>query len=47
MGQRISFKEKDIKKIEANFIKYGFLPLETSPMEISENIGSFLADDEC
>ena len=45
-GQELALKKKILKIIEANFIKYGFLPLETSPMEISENIGSFLADDE-
>ena len=45
-GKELALKKKILKIIEANFIKYGFLPLETSPMEISENIGSFLADDE-
>jgi len=45
-GKELALKKKLLKIIEANFIKYGFLPLETSPMEISENIGSFLADDE-
>ena len=32
--------------IENNFSKYGFDPLETPSFEISENIGSFLADDD-
>ena len=32
--------------IEKNFIKYGFDPLETPSFEISENIGSFLAEDD-
>ena len=45
-GKELALKRKILKIIEANFTKYGFLPLETSPMEISENIGSFLADDE-
>ncbi len=45
-GQELALKKKILKIIEANFSKYGFLPLETSPMEISENIGSFLADDD-
>ena len=45
-GKELALKKKILKIIEANFIKYGFLPLETSPMEISENIGSFLADDD-
>ena len=45
-GQELALKKKLIKIIEANFLKYGFIPLETSPMEITKNIGSFLADDE-
>ncbi len=45
-GKELALKKEILKIIEANFTKYGFLPLETSPMEISENIGSFLADDE-
>ena len=45
-GKELALKKKILKIIEANFTKYGFLPLETSPMEISENIGSFLADDD-
>ena len=45
-GKELALKKKILNIIEANFTKYGFLPLETSPMEISENIGSFLADDE-
>ena len=45
-GKELALKKKLLKIIEANFTKYGFLPLETSPMEISENIGSFLADDD-
>ena len=45
-GKELALKKKLLKIIEANFLKYGFLPLETSPMEISENIGSFLADDD-
>ena len=45
-GKELALKKKILKIIEANFTKYGFLPLETSPMEISENIGSFLSDDE-
>ena len=44
--KELALKKKLLTIIEANFIKYGFLPLETSPMEISENIGSFLADDD-
>ena len=45
-GKELALKKKLLKIIEANFTTYGFLPLETSPMEISENIGSFLADDD-
>tara|TARA_Y100000590_G_scaffold191264_1_gene217640 strand:+ start:43 stop:1431 length:1389 start_codon:yes stop_codon:yes gene_type:complete len=45
-GKELALKKKIINIIEVNFKKYGFLPLETSPMEISENIGSFLADDD-
>ena len=45
-GKELALKKKILKIIEANFTKYGFLPLETSPLEISENIGSFLADDD-
>ena len=45
-NKKLSLKKKLIKVIENNFIKYGFDPLETSSFEISENIGSFLADDD-
>ena len=45
-GKELALKKKILKIIEANFTKYSFLPLETSPMEISENIGSFLANDD-
>ena len=38
--------KKLINVIEKNFIKYGFDPLETPSFEISENIGSFLAEDD-
>ena len=45
-NKKLSLKKKLIKIIENNFIKYGFDPLETPSFEISENIGSFLADDD-
>ena len=45
-GKELSLKKKIIRIIENNFIKYGFDPLETPSFEISENIGSFLADDD-
>ena len=45
-NKKLSLKKKLIKVIEDNFIKYGFDPLETPSFEISENIGSFLTDDD-
>ena len=39
-------KKKLLKAIENNFIKFGAEALETPSFEISENIGSFLAEDE-
>ena len=45
-NKKLSLKKKLITIIENNFSKYGFDPLETPSFEISENIGSFLADDD-
>ncbi|MDA9687550.1 histidine--tRNA ligase [Candidatus Pelagibacter sp.] len=45
-GKKLILKKKLINIIEANFIKFGFSALETPSFEISENIGSFLADDD-
>jgi len=45
-NKKLSLKKKLIRIIENNFTKYGFDPLETPSFEISENIGSFLADDD-
>ncbi|MDB9825820.1 histidine--tRNA ligase [Candidatus Pelagibacter sp.] len=45
-SKKLILKKKLINVIETNFIKFGFEPLETPSFEISENIGSFLADDE-
>ena len=45
-GKELALKKKLLEIIEANFIKYGFIPLETSPMEITKNLGSFLANDD-
>ena len=45
-NKKLSLKKKLIRTIENNFVKYGFDPLETPSFEISENIGSFLADDD-
>ncbi len=44
--KKLILKKKLINIIENNFIKFGFEPLETPSFEISENIGSFLADDD-
>jgi len=44
-NKKLILKKKLINIIESNFIKFGFEPLETPSFEISENIGSFLADD--
>ncbi len=43
---KLILKKKLLKAIENNFIKFGAEPLETPSFEISENIGSFLAEDE-
>ena len=45
-GKELALKKKIINTIEQVFINYGFEPLETQPFEKSENIGSFLANDE-
>ena len=45
-NKKLILKKKLINIIETNFIKFGFEPLETPSFEISENIGSFLADDD-
>jgi len=45
-NKKLFLKKKLIDIIENNFIKFGFEPLETPSFEISENIGSFLADDD-
>ncbi len=42
---KLLLKKKLLKTIEKNFIKFGAEPLETPSFEISENIGSFLAED--
>ncbi len=43
---KLLLKKKLLKDIENNFVKFGAEPLETPSFEISENIGSFLAEDE-
>ena len=45
-GKKILLKKKLLNAIEKNFIKFGAEALETPSFEISENIGSFLAEDE-
>ena len=44
--KKLLLKKKLLKAIEKNFIKFGAESLETPSFEISENIGSFLAEDE-
>ncbi len=45
-NNKLLIKKKLLKAIENNFIKFGAEALETPSFEISENIGSFLAEDE-
>jgi histidyl-tRNA synthetase len=45
-GDALVLKKKLVSIIEKNFIKFGFSPLETSPMELSSIIGNSLAEDE-
>jgi len=45
-NKKLILKKKLINIIETNFVKFGFEPLETPSFEISENIGSFLAEDD-
>ena len=45
-SNKLLLKKKLLKVIEENFIKFGADALETPSFEISENIGSFLAEDE-
>ena len=45
-GKKLLLKMKLLKAIEKNFIKFGAVALETPSFEISENIGSFLAEDD-
>ena len=44
--KKLLLKKKLLSAIENVFIKFGGEPLETPSFEISENIGSFLAEDE-
>ena len=44
--KKLLLKKKLLKAIEQNFIKFGAEALETPSFELSENIGSFLAEDD-
>jgi len=44
--KKLLLKKKLLKAIENNFIKFGAEALETPSFEISENIGSFLTEDD-
>ena len=45
-GKKVLLKKKLLKAIEKNFLKFGAEALRNPSFEISENIGSFLAEDE-
>ena len=45
-NKKLVLKKQLLKVIEKNFLKFGAEPLETPSFEISENIGSFLTEDE-
>ena len=45
-GNELALKKKLLDIIEKNFIKFGFSPLETTPMELSSIIGNSLAEDD-
>ena len=45
-GKKLVLKKQLLQVIEKNFIKFGAEPLETPSFEYTENIGSFLAEDE-
>ena len=45
-SNKLLLKKKLVKAIEKNFIEFGAEALETPSFEISENIGSFLAEDD-
>ena len=45
-GGELALKKKLLDIIEKNFIKFGFSPLETTPMELSSIIGNSLAEDD-
>ena len=45
-GDALLLKKKLLEIIEKNFIKFGYSPLETSPMQFSSIIGNSLSEDE-
>jgi len=45
-GKKVLLKKKLLKALEKNFVMFGAEALETPSFEISENIGSFLAEDD-
>ena len=45
-GDALYLKQRLLKVIEKNFIKFGYSPLETSPMQFSSVIGNSLSDDD-
>ena len=45
-GNKILLKKKLLETIEKNFVKFGAEALETPSFEMSENIGSFLSEDQ-
>ena len=45
-GSSLLVKKSLLEVIEKNFIKFGYSPLETSPMQFSSIIGNSLSEDE-
>ena len=45
-GDSLLIKKKLLEVVEKNFIKFGYSPLETSPMQLSFIIGNSLSEDE-
>ncbi len=45
-GSSLLVKKRLLEVIEQNFIKFGYSPLETSPMQFSSIIGNSLSEDE-
>ena len=45
-GESLFLKKELLKIIEKTFVKFGYSPLETSPMQLSSIIGNSLSEDE-